>query len=135
MEFLHVYERPNLKRMVEYVYDNVEAVFVQEDTWDVHVFVLYRDVDTLTVSMENVRKETKTRMPSKEDFEREIDGCPEDENQYGSLAEALNGIVGGYSWTFQTQEYIDALSRVEEEEKLARMSKYARKKYLQERGG
>ena len=133
MEFLHVYERPDLKPVAEASYGKVEAVFAQEDTWDVHVFILYLDAGTLTVAMEDVHKESKTVLPSKDDFETEIDGCSEDEQQADSLWEALDLIVGGHNWTFQTQEYIDAMTAGEEEEKLARMSTYARKKYLQEK--
>lgn len=135
MEFLHVYERPDLKPLAENVYGQVEAVFAQEDTWDVHVFILFRDGDTLTVAMEDVRKDSKTTIPAAEDFEREIDGCAEDEKQADSLKEALELIVGGHRWTFQTPEYTKVLGEAEEAEKLSRMSKYARKKYLQEREG
>lgn len=55
MEFLKVYE-VNVKRYNEESYHDIVRVFIQEDTWDFHVFRLLEAENGYIVEMDNIDK-------------------------------------------------------------------------------
>jgi hypothetical protein len=133
LEFMDVYETPDLIRAAERSYDNVKAVFLQNDTLDVHFFVLYRDGDQWYAAMGNCEKPSKTRLPNVTDIVDAIeDGYFDEEQEYSSMEEALDNIVSGYKFHGQTEELTELVASIEEKEKFSRMSKYAKKKYLRD---
>jgi len=128
---MEVYERNDLKEEAEAFFGNVEAVFVQEDVLDVHIFTVYKDGDGLVVGMANARKPSKVELPTFDEMVTDLDAM-EDEQRVGSLKEALDLVCSGNKLN-ASEKYTALQGETDEETKLANMSKYQRKVYLREK--
>jgi hypothetical protein len=132
MGFMDVTDRTEaLRDDVDGYYGDVVGVFTQEDTWDVHVFAIYRDEEGLVVAMFDCRKEDRTTLPSDEELGDCIHDGLQDEQRVDSLKAALELVVGINSLESTNDEFTSLLGEAQEAKKLAGMSKYKRKKYLQ----
>lgn len=132
MEFMQVYQRNDLKEEADAFFGNVEAVFVQEDVLDVHIFTVYTDGEGFVVAMGNCEKPSKTELPTFDEMVTDLDDV-EDEQRAASLKDAIDTVCGGNRLN-ASEKYTALLAEAEETRKVANMSKYERKVYLREKG-
>ena len=134
-EFMKIYERPELLLCAKNCQGDADAVFSQLDTWDTHLFLL-RTVEgedgrweVLMFDAENRRRGARPLASAIEDA---LGGSCDEEKEYGSIAEALDDICAyGGANELVTPLFVEALAAHREAERIAGMSEYARKKYLQ----
>jgi len=138
MEFMQTYYRKDLTEAArKTVGSDAVGAFAQLDTWTTHVLVVIPSgSDGFEVAMFEVDNEAKGQPPSAEDMAEAIENWFSDEEAvYPTLGEALDNVTGGYSETIENlpETLQKALSEHQEAEALEGMSKYARKKYLQQK--
>jgi hypothetical protein len=136
MAGMDIIDRPELVEVAGATYGDVRAVFTQDDKWDTHIFVLYQDQGIWTVAMIDASKEEPGYQHDDDELEEAIDEeMPIEENQYDdSLEQAMNDIVQYGDLVTEDEELIEALGEAHEVERVARMSRYARKVWLRDRG-
>lgn len=104
-KFLTIIDRTrDLRVAAECCYDDVVGVFVQEDVWDTHVFVVYRD-GGFAVAMYDSPKEDRVTPSTDSELGGAIDGSPLDERLVESLARALGLITDGNLFESDNPEF------------------------------
>jgi hypothetical protein len=133
-EFMVVYERPDLLQLAQDGQGVAEAVFSQADVWTMHLFLLRKleGEDRYEVLMFEAENRRKGVPPFRATIEDALGGTHDEEKEYDTLVEALSDICAyGDEIVDGRPEFVAALAAEAERKKIAGMSKYARKKYLQ----
>jgi len=133
MEFMETYYRADLLDEAKAMLPEAIGVFAQLDVWDTHLFTIHPEDGGFEVCMYNVENPFKGQEPSLEELGEGLCNGEDDNANYSTLGEALDNVTGGYSDGIEglPADLKAALDECQEAEKVAGMSKYARKKYLQ----
>jgi hypothetical protein len=133
MDFLEVFERPELLNSARDNFPDAKGVFTQEDTWDVHIYILWTEQNTWFVSMIDCGKPDRGTQPTDNHLrDALVDNMPDEEEEYGALAEALDDITGDWTFNGVTPEFKQVVDELKLNQKLEGMSSYQRKKLLRE---
>ena len=95
MEFMEVYEKPELLEEASFLYLKPVVVLAQPDVWVVHVYAIAMDGDDFLVEMFDASKPSKVTLPSDEELGDAMQDGADDTQTCHSLKSALALVLDG----------------------------------------
>ena len=119
MQFQHIYEMPGLIEEAQSNFTQAKAVFLQNDTWVVHMFILVEERGGYMVYMMDVTKDDRETLPEYDDYANAVWDGADDETEHETIESAVQMIVGSYEFHGDNTEMSDLVEDIQ----LAGMSK------------
>lgn len=113
MQFLHIYEMPGLLEEARANWTGARAVFLQNDTFVVHMFIIVEVAEDVFYSyMVNVRKDFRDSLPKLREYEDAVWNGPDDESEHDNFEDAVREIVEFYEFHGDTTEIADLVDDI-----------------------